>query len=122
MANVWVKALDGQVIRSERIAALTAARVPRQGWTVIAELGRGHPVQLAALGLGGRARAGAYRLCNELPQAITAAGNGVTVTFVSAGYPKGGGQWSTLAAPLASVRKIPVTPPGEVRQQRRGAG
>lgn len=52
MANVWVKALDGQVIRSERIAALTAARVPRQGWTVIAELGRGHPVHLAGARAG----------------------------------------------------------------------
>lgn len=122
MANVWVKALDGQVIRSERITALTAARVPRQGWSVIAELGRGRPVQLAALGLGGRARAGAYRLCNELPQAITVAGKGVTVVFVRAGYPKGEGQWSTLAAPLAAVRKIPVAPPGEARQQHRGTG
>jgi hypothetical protein len=117
MANVWVKTLDGQVIRSERITLLTAVKVPRQGWTVIAELGRGRPADLAALGYGGRAKAGALRLCNELPQAISAAGKGVTVTFVRAGYPRGEGQWSTLAAPPAAVRQIPVVPPGQARRR-----
>lgn len=121
MANVWVKTLDGQVIRAERITRLAIVKVPRKGWTVIAELGRGAPAELAALGRGGAAKTGAHRLCNELPQAVAAAGRGVTVSFVSDGYPKGAGQWSTLSAPAAAVRQIPVVPPGEHPRRQRPA-
>jgi hypothetical protein len=102
MANIWVKALDGRVIRHDRVVSLTAGKVPGRGWAVIAQMpGREPPVVLAALGRGPRARDGAERLCNELPTAIAAAGKdgqGRTVAFVKNGYPKGDGQWSTLAA------------------------
>lgn len=122
MGNVWVKTLDGQVIRAERIVRLTFGKVEGRGWAVIAQPGRGRPVLLAALGRGPRAKHGAERLCNEWPQATAAAGKDVTITFVKAGYGKGEGQWSTLPAPATPVRPVPVVPPGELQQRRRGAG
>lgn len=122
MANVWVKTLDGQVVRYERITRLIAAKVPRKGWTVIAELGRGEPIELAALGRGGKPKDAARRLCNELPQAAAAAGKGVTIAFVKTGYLRWEGQWSTLATPAANVRPIPVAPPDETQRRRRGTG
>jgi hypothetical protein len=122
MANVWVKTLDGQVIRFERITRLTFDKVGGKGWAVVAELGRGRPVLLAALGRGPRAKDGAERLCNELPLAVASAGKGVTVTFTKAGYPKGEGQWSTLAAPAGAIPKIPVVAPDEIGQRRGGTG
>jgi hypothetical protein len=99
MANVWVKALDGRVIRVERVNGLRLDKIDRRGWAVTANLGRDEPAVLAALGRGPRAKQGAERLCNEWPQAVNAAGKGVTITFVKNGYPKGEGQWSTLGSP-----------------------
>lgn len=102
MANVWVKTLDGHSVRHDRIVELAARNVPGRGWTVMGRLpGKEPPVMLAALGRGTRAKHGAERLCNEWPQAVAAAGKGVTVTFVKSGYPKGEGRWSTLAAEAA---------------------
>lgn len=121
MANLWVKTLDGRVIRHDRVIALTAGKVQGKGWTVIAQMpGREPPVMLAALGRGTRARDGAERLCNELPMAFDAArkdGQERTVTFVKNGYPKGDGQWSTLAA-TAPARRIPIVPPTDLRGRR----
>jgi hypothetical protein len=120
--NVWVKALDGRLIRVERITGLDIANIKGWGWTVIAELGRGRPAELAALGRGHRAKYGAERLCNEWPQATAAAGKDATITFVKDGYPKGAGQWSTLATPATPVRTIPAAPPGEARRRDTGTG
>lgn len=125
MANVWVNTSAGNAIRHDRIVGLSAEKV-QGGWGVIGHRpGKDPPVVLAVLGRGGRAREGARRLCNELPLAIAAAGKdgqGRTVTFVKNGYPKGDGQWSTLAATVAAVRPIPVVKPGETRQRRRDTG
>ena len=121
-ANVWVKALDGRVIRVERVTGVTFGKVEGWGWAVVANVTRERPPCLAALGRGTRAKHGAERLCNEWPQALEAAGKGVTITFVKAGYPKGGGQWSTLAALAGTAAPAPIAPPGEARQRRRDTG
>jgi hypothetical protein len=99
MANVWVKALDGRLIRVERVTGITSGKADRRGWAVVAKVTGEHTACLAALGRGTRAKHGAERLCNEWPQALEAAGKGVTITFVKAGYPKGDGQWSSLEMP-----------------------
>jgi|HubBroStandDraft_2_1064218.scaffolds.fasta_scaffold35269_2 hypothetical protein len=121
MANLWVKTLDGRVIRHDRIVEVGVQKVPGKGWAVIAQMpGREPEVVLAALGRGGRAKDGAARLCNELPQAFDAArkdGQERTVTFVKDGYAKGDGQWSALAA-IAPGRPIPVIPRAEPRRRR----
>lgn len=102
MANVWVKTLDGHVIRHDRIVSLTAGKAPGRGWVVVGHTpGREASVFLAALGRGTRAKHGAERLCNEWPQAVNAAGKGTTITFAKNGYSRGEGQWSTLALPEA---------------------
>ena len=101
MANVWVKAMSGQMLRHDRISELTVENVKGRGWVVLGHPGRGDPVLLASLGRGERARQGAHRLCVEFPQAIEAAKGtpGVTIRYIADGYPKGGGRWSNLVAP-----------------------
>lgn len=118
--NVWVHALDGRTIRVERVSELYSAKVSRQGWVVFGELGRGKEAPLADPGRGPRARRAAERLRNEWPQAVDAAKGGETIHFIKRGYPKGEGQWSTLASPPAGIRQIP--PPGDGRQQGRDRG
>lgn len=125
MVNVWVQADTGESFRADLINSLAAMKVDRKGWCAVWRRPRAGNVVLAKLGRGGRARDGAERACYELPLAIAAGKKqreGCTITFVKAGYPKGGGKWSTLAAPPADVRPIPVVPPGETRQQQRRPG
>jgi hypothetical protein len=112
--NVWVRALDGRLIRVERVTELGIGDFDGWGWTVFAELGRGEPAPLADVGRGPRAKRGAQRLCNEWPQATEAAVKGETIRFMKDGYPKGEGRWSTLADPPA--------PPVETRPRQRRPG
>ena len=120
MANIWVQTLNGSLIRADTVAGMTVAQVSGEGWTVIAQRGRGREVLLSGLGRGTKARKGAERLCREFPLALAAAKGskqGVTLTIVKTGYPKGGAQWSTLAA-AGPVRAVPFTPPDEPGQRR----
>ena len=123
--SVWVKTLAGHIVRSDRISTVVVERLPRKGWAVIGVMGRGEHAGLAAFGRGAKAKDGAQRLCNEWPQAVAAArkdAEGRAITFVKNGYPKGEGQWSSLAAAVAPVQKIPAVQPDESRQRRQDIG
>jgi hypothetical protein len=95
MANVWVQAWDGRIIRESQVQMMAPGTQKRNDWWVVAVLGRKEQISLAKIGRGARSQAIAIRLASEWPQAVAAAKPGDSIRCVD-------GQWSTIAAAHAA--------------------